>query len=253
MIRFWSWSVDFPPFSSTLTYWNWSNSGFLGISQRRLGGNSLKCCMLMYPGHLQNWLDCDHSLLIFSFWLGETGQLWDYRAFTRKRMVGMVWNFACWCIPDYLQNWLDCGHGLWIFFILAPLWHSELVNFRFPGIFLRPYWRSSLNFGILVYLDHLQNWLDFGHILLIFLFLAPILLNETGQTLAFCAFSSECVLGITWNLVCWCIVTTSRTDYILVVVCLFSPFWHYFDLVKLVKFEVSGPFLENTWEVWTVF
>ena len=65
LIRLWSWSVDFPPFGLTLTWWNGSNLGFPGISWRMHSGNGLKFCMLMYLDHLQNWLVYGHGLLIF--------------------------------------------------------------------------------------------------------------------------------------------------------------------------------------------
>ena len=67
---------------------------FPGICQRTHGGNRLKFCMLMYLGHLQNWLDYSHGLLIFlllaSPWLSEMGQIWGFRAFPGQRMVGMA-------------------------------------------------------------------------------------------------------------------------------------------------------------------
>ena len=66
LIRFCSWSVDFPPFGVTLTWWNRSNLWFQCIY------------MLMYPDHLQCWLDFCHGLLIFLIlallWLSERGQ-----------------------------------------------------------------------------------------------------------------------------------------------------------------------------------
>ena len=75
---------------------------FPGICWRTHGGNSLKFCMLVYLGHLQNWLDYGHGLLIFlllaPLWLSETGQIWGFRAFSRERVEGMAINFACWCI-----------------------------------------------------------------------------------------------------------------------------------------------------------
>ena len=40
---------------------------------------------------------------------------------------------------------------------------------------------------------------------------------------------------------------------ILAMVCWFSSFWHHFDLVKQVKFGVSGDFLQNAWEEWLEF
>ena len=68
---------------------------------------------------------------------------------------------------------------------------------RFPGICRRTHRGNGLEFYMMMYLDHLQNWLVYGHGLLIFL-----------------------------------------------------KFWHYFDLVKRVKFGVSGHFLENAWRKW---
>ena len=73
-----------------------------GISRRTHGWNSLTFCMLMYPDHLQNWLDFGHGLLIFLFlaslWLSETGQICGFRAFRKERMDEMAWNFTRWCI-----------------------------------------------------------------------------------------------------------------------------------------------------------
>ena len=52
---------------------------------------------------------------------------------------------------------------------------------RFPGICWRTHKGNSLEFYMLMYLDHLQNWLVYGHGLLIFLILALFSLGETGQ------------------------------------------------------------------------
>ena len=71
----------------------------------------------------------------------------------------------------------------------------------------------------------LQNWVDFGHHLLIFLILASFWLSETGQIWGFWRFSSECMGGMAWNLTCRCILTAFSTVYILVMVCWFSSFW----------------------------
>ena len=56
---------------------------------------------------------------------------------------------------------------------------------------------------------------------------------------------------IVWNLTCWFILTTFRTDWILVTVCWFSSFGQHFDLMKQVYFVISGHFLENAREEWT--
>ena len=53
-------------FGTILTQCNRSNLGFPGISWRTHGGNGLKYGMLLYPDHLQNWLDYGYSLVIFS-------------------------------------------------------------------------------------------------------------------------------------------------------------------------------------------
>ena len=75
---------------------------FPGNCRRTRGGIGLKFCMMMYLGHLQNWLDYGQGLLIFlllaSLWLSEMGQTWGFRAFPGERIVGMAWNFSCWCI-----------------------------------------------------------------------------------------------------------------------------------------------------------
>ena len=64
----------------------------------------------------------------------------------------------------------------------------------------------------------------------------------------FRAFAGERMEGMTWNFSCWCILTTFRTNWIMVAVCRFSSFWCYFDLVKPVKFGVAGHFQEIAWK-----
>ena len=96
-------SVDFSNFGTILTLWNGSNLGFPGISRRTHGRNGLRFCMLMYLGHLQNWLLHGHGLVIFLilalFWLSETGQIWGFLAFPGECMERMAWiNMVCCCI-----------------------------------------------------------------------------------------------------------------------------------------------------------
>ena len=83
--------------------------------------------------------------------------------------------------PDHLQSWLVFGHGLLIFLVMVPLLQVKLVKIFGVRSF---YWErmgdlNGLKFGMLVYIDHLQNWLDFGYVLLIFPILVPLWLNET--------------------------------------------------------------------------
>ena len=66
----------------------------------------------------------------------------------------------------------------------------------------------------------------------------------------FRAFAGERMEGTTWNVACWCILTTIRTDKLMIMVYWFLKFWHYFDLVKQVKFGVSSPLPKNTKMEW---
>ena len=109
---------------------------------------------------------------------------------------------------------------------------------------------NDLNFYMLMYPDYLQTWLDTGHGRLIFFILAIFFTSETGQIWDFRTFPREHMQGMTWNLICWCIQTTSRHDYIPVTFCWYSLFWRFFNLVKLVKFWVSRHFSENACSEW---
>ena len=69
----------------------------------KYGRSEIACrSSMMYPGHLQNWLDYSHGLLIFLilalFWLREISQLFGLRAFPDERLEGMALHFTCWCI-----------------------------------------------------------------------------------------------------------------------------------------------------------
>ena len=83
---------------------------------------------------------------------------------------------------------------------------------RFPGICLRMHGGISLKLHMLMYLDHLQNWLVYGHGLVIFLILAIFGLSETGQIWGFRVFPGECMEEMAWNFARWWILTTFRTD-----------------------------------------
>ena len=93
----------------------------------------------------------------------------------------------------------------------ATLTKWNRSNLGFPGISRRTHRRNGLKFYMLMYLDHLQNWLVYGHGLLIFLILALFWLSETDQIWGFQAFPGECIEGIAWNFVCWFILTTFKT------------------------------------------
>ena len=172
--------------------------------------------MLMYLEHLQNWLIYGLGLWIYLilalFWLSETGQIWGFRAYPGECIGGNGLKFCMLMYLAHFQNWLIYGLGLWIYLILALFWLSEMGQiwgFRaYPGECIGG---NGLKFCMLMYLDHLQNWLVLGHGLLSFVILALFWLSETGQIWGFRAFPEECMKGMAWNMVCCCILTTFRT------------------------------------------
>ena len=139
---------------------------------------------------------------------------------------------------NHLQNWLDFGHGLLISLLWALFW---LCGF----LVISPitHRKDGLKFDISIYPDRLQKWLYYGNSLLIFLIWAQIWLVKRVTFGGFQAFPGKSMKWVAWNLAGWCTLTSFRTDNILVTVCYFSSIWCHFDLVKLVRFEVSGQFL----------
>ena len=69
----------------------------------------------------------------------------------------------------------------------------------------------------------------------------------------FRAFAGERVEGMAWNFKCWCILTIFRAEEIMVTVCWFSSVWRHFDLVKQVKFWVSGLMYLDHLQNWLVY
>ena len=177
--------------------------GFQGISRRTHGGNSLKFYMLMYPDHFQNWLNYAYSLLIFLilalFWLTDTGQICGFWAFLRECMEGMAGLSVdvLYCGSRAPTIWISMGpkqnlkgpsieiHYQFSNFgrsigPLGKISQGPHWIFRGPGPLPpgpREPW-NGLKFCILMYPDHLQNWLGFGHGLLIFLLLASFWLSR---------------------------------------------------------------------------
>ena len=107
--------------------------------------------------------------------------------------------------------------GLWLWSVdfsnfgtILTSWNGS--NFGFPAISRRTHGGNGLKFCTLVYLDHLQNWLVYGHGLLIFLILALFWLSEMGRILGFRAFPKERTEEMAWNFARWCILTTYRSD-----------------------------------------
>ena len=103
-------------------------------------------------------------------------------------------------------------HNTYVFSLRCPSVRPSVRLERFPGICRGMHKGIGLKFYMLVYLHHLQNWLVYGHGLVIFQILALFWLSETGQIWGFRAFPGERMEGMTWNFACWCILTTYRTD-----------------------------------------
>ena len=193
---------------------------FPGIYWRTHGGNDRKFHMLMYLDYLQNWLDYSHSLLIFLLLtpLNETGQIGVSVHFsdnTWREWPAMLHADVFWPPSELIcsrPGSVDFSN----FGTILTSWNGS--NLGFPSISWRTHEGNSLKFCMLMYLDHLQNWLIYGHYLLSFLILALFWHCERGQIWHFRAFPGELTEGMAWNFACCCILTTFSTDYIMVTV-----------------------------------
>ena len=114
-----------------------------------------------------------------------------------------------WPSSELISLWL-WSVDLSNFGTILTSWNGS--NFGFSGISRRTHGANGLKFCTQMYLDHLQNWLVYGHGLLIFLILALFWLSETGQIWGFRAFPGERMEEMAWNFARWWILTTFRTD-----------------------------------------
>ena len=86
----------------------------------------------------------------------------------------MAWNFTCWytlITSELIWFWSTCvdfPH----FGIILTLWNRP--NLQLRNVFWGTQGRNGLNFGMLMYPDHLQNLLNIGNGLLIFLVVASL-------------------------------------------------------------------------------
>ena len=115
-------------------------------------------------------------LIVFS--LGVCGSYHKPEFFLQS--VWMAWNLTCWYIlttSELIQFWSSSVDFPHFGIILTKL---NRPNLQLPDIFWRLQERNGLNLGMLMYPDHLQNLLNFGHGLLIFLILASFWHSETG-------------------------------------------------------------------------
>ena len=148
--------------------------------------NGLKFEMLGNPDHLQNWLNFGHCLLSFlifaAFWLSETGQICDNCIFVWERKWGMARNLArWWMLTTYRTDYIlftVCWFSSFILVLFSFSDTGQIGGFR---DFLEKTWEQWPKFDMLIYPDHLWNWLLFGHGLLISRIIAAFWLCETGQ------------------------------------------------------------------------
>ena len=101
-----------------------------------------------------------------AFRLSETGQICDFCAFSWEHKGGMASNLACWCILIAFRT------------IRFWSWSVDIPHFGVSRIFFRTHERNCLKFDMLMYPDHLWNWLHLGHGLLLFLILVPFWLSN---------------------------------------------------------------------------
>ena len=92
-------------------------------------------------------------------------------------------------------------------------------NLRFPTIFLRTEGGNVLKFGMMMSTDHPQHLWD----LVMSCWFSLVCYHfDLDKICGFREFSLERIGGMANNLICWCILTTFGTGYILVTVCWFS-------------------------------
>ena len=96
--------------------------------------------MLLYPDHIQNWIDYGYGLVIFVinfsaiFDLVKRVKFGVSRHFLKNHW-GNGRKFCMMMYPDHFQNWYDFGYSLLIFLILMLFWLGETGKiWGFPDI-----------------------------------------------------------------------------------------------------------------------
>ena len=157
-------------------------------------------------------------------------------------------------------------YGLFIFLILAQFWLRETGQicgfWAFPRECIEG--MNRLKFHMLMYPDHLHNWLDFHYtdatmdtiasqIISLMIVYSTVYSDahqrwyQSSASLAFVRgihlkpVNSPHKWPVTGNVSIW-------WRHHVVMLWWFSLLWCPFDLVKLTIFGVSGHYLENTWE-----
>ena len=113
----------------------------------------------------------------------------------------------------------------WLF-SACPSVHLSVRPDRFPGISRKMHGGNGLKLCMLMFRDHLQNWLDFGRALLIFLMMVPLWLSETGHIWGHQALSGE-RLGVNDEGESGVIFTTLCVEFCLVLYATAVGNYHY--------------------------
>ena len=92
-----------------------------------------------------------------------------------RRMSEILHADVSWPLSELITLWVRSADFSYFGTILTQ-WNGS--NLWFLGISQRTHGGNSLKFCMLMYPDHFQNWLDFGHGLFIFLLLTSPWLSE---------------------------------------------------------------------------
>ena len=77
----------------------WGFRAFPGERMEEMTWNFARWCILTTCRTVSFMATvCWFFVILALFWLGETGQIWGFRAFAGERMEEMAWNIAPWCI-----------------------------------------------------------------------------------------------------------------------------------------------------------
>ena len=133
---------------------------FRAFSEECWGGmawNWACWCILTTSELIMFWSGSVDFAAILTDWNGGNLGFW-----------GILWRRHWEEWPEIWLDYVSCSpSGLirfWSWFVEYSIFNAIFSsNLWFTVIFWRTWERNSLKFGILMYPDHHQNWLDFGH------------------------------------------------------------------------------------------
>ena len=114
-----------------------------------------------------------------------------------------------WALSELIRLWSQAD-DFYNFGAILTQWNGS--NLGFPAISQGTHGGNGLKICMLIYPDHLQNWSDQGHGLLIYLILVLFWLSEMGQIWGFQPFPGEPIEEMAWHFACWCILSIFRTE-----------------------------------------